>query len=152
LSTPNLNFLIASRTNHRFKDSLLMSDLCAADGMSIIWIAQLLGVPISRRVAGSDIFEALKAEAFGRQPIGVFFFGGEYGVAAAAGAKLSSGSTRLFSSGALCPGFGSVEDMSSDGIISKINASGADLLFVELGALKGQEWLRRNDRRLTIAV
>src|SRR5262249_23627212 len=39
ISTPNLNFLANSRADVEFRESLLASDLCPADGMPIIWIA-----------------------------------------------------------------------------------------------------------------
>src|SRR5450432_2707293 len=61
ISTANLNFLVNSRTDAEFRESLLRSDLCTADGMPIVWIARLLGVPIKKRIAGADIFEALKS-------------------------------------------------------------------------------------------
>jgi len=60
ISTPNLNFLVNSRSDPEFRDSILDSGLCPTDGMPIIWIARLIGVPIKRRVSGSDIFNALK--------------------------------------------------------------------------------------------
>src|SRR5476649_1605292 len=61
ISTANLNFLVTSRSDAGFRESLLRSDLCTADGMPIVWIARLLGVPIKGRIAGSDIFEAIKS-------------------------------------------------------------------------------------------
>src|SRR5271166_2722165 len=61
ISTPNLNYLVNSQADVEFRESLLTSDLCPADGMPIVWIARLLGAPIQRRIAGSDIFAALKA-------------------------------------------------------------------------------------------
>ena len=60
LSTPNLNFLVNSQSDAEFRQTLLMSDLCPPDGAPIIWIARLLGIPITKRTAGSDIFDALK--------------------------------------------------------------------------------------------
>ena len=68
ISTPNLNFLANCRLDPKFRESVLDSDLCPADGMPIVWIARLIGVPIRQRVSGSDIFEALKApDRFGRR-------------------------------------------------------------------------------------
>ena len=49
LSTANLNFLVTSRSDSEFRESLLDSDLCTADGMPIVWIARLLGLPIENR-------------------------------------------------------------------------------------------------------
>src|SRR5664280_2544544 len=41
ISTANLNFLVSSQCDGKFRDSLLLSDLCTADGMPIVWIARL---------------------------------------------------------------------------------------------------------------
>ena len=58
----NLNFLVTSRSRPRIQRvACYISDLCTADGMPIVWLARLLGVPIKERIAGSDIFEALKS-------------------------------------------------------------------------------------------
>jgi len=46
ISTPNLNFLIASQKDPAFRDSVIHSDLSLADGMPILWLAKLLNVPI----------------------------------------------------------------------------------------------------------
>ena len=84
MSTVNLNFLVTSRSDAEFRESLLLSDLCTADGMPVVWIARLLGIPISERVAGSDIFDALKSSKNTTRPLKVFLFGGARGAAAAA--------------------------------------------------------------------
>jgi N-acetylglucosaminyldiphosphoundecaprenol N-acetyl-beta-D-mannosaminyltransferase len=152
LSTPNLNFAIAAQTNRDFRDALLTSDLCPPDGMPIIWLARLMGLPLRRRTAGSDVYEALKLRT-SKGGIGrVFFLGGEDGVAIAASQKLNSERAGLVCTGALCPGFGTIDDLSTDKIISQINRSQADFLIVALGAEKGQEWLRLNHSRLTVPV
>lgn len=52
ISTPNVNFLVTSRRNLQFRDLLLRSDLCIADGMPLIWIARLLRIPINERITG----------------------------------------------------------------------------------------------------
>src|SRR6516165_4531593 len=36
LSTPNLNFLVHGQTDPEFRDSLLLSDLCPADGIPVV--------------------------------------------------------------------------------------------------------------------
>src|SRR6476646_8693080 len=69
LSTPNLNFLVNSRTDPEFRDSVQVSDLCPPDGMPIVWIARLLGIPVKDRVAGSDIFDALRSDTSARPPL-----------------------------------------------------------------------------------
>jgi N-acetylglucosaminyldiphosphoundecaprenol N-acetyl-beta-D-mannosaminyltransferase len=151
ISTPNLNFLISSQTDAEFRESLLVSDVCPADGIAIVWLARLLGVPVRQRVAGSDMFDALQAES-AASPLNVFLFGGDEGVAAAACRALNARPVGLHCVGWLYPGFGSVDDMARDDLIARVNASGADFLVVSLGAGKGQAWLLRNQNRLRIPV
>lgn len=150
MSTPNLNFLVSSQTNSEFRDSLLRSDLCPVDGVPIVWISRLLGIPIRERVAGSDIFDGMKARK--DQPAKVFLFGGPEGVAETASRVLNANASGVICVGALCPGYGSIEEMSSDSIIDAINASGARFLVASLGAQKGQAWLLHNHHRLKIPV
>jgi N-acetylglucosaminyldiphosphoundecaprenol N-acetyl-beta-D-mannosaminyltransferase len=152
ISTTNLNFLVNSQADHQFRESLLQSDLCSADGMPIVWIARLLGVPIKNRIAGSDIYDALRDRHSRAVPLRVFLFGGPEGVASAACRALNARPTGLYCAGSHFPGYGSVDAMSRDDIINKINSSDADFLVVSLGAKKGQSWLQRNHHRLLIPV
>jgi N-acetylglucosaminyldiphosphoundecaprenol N-acetyl-beta-D-mannosaminyltransferase len=152
VSTANLNFLINSQSETEFRESLLVSDLCTADGMPIVWLARMLGVPIKERVAGSDIFEALKSARNAPQRLSVFLFGGPEDVAAAACTKLNAESGGLICAGSFYPGFCTVDEMSADAIIETVNASDADFLVAALGAKNGQAWLLRNYDRLQIPV
>ena len=152
ISTPNLNYLVNSQLDHEFRESLLMSDLCPADGIPIVGIARLLGLPIKARVAGSDALDALRNERNSTGRLKLFLFGGDEGVAEAASKALNDSLGSLHCVGSIYPGFGTVEDMSSSQIIDQINASQADFLLVALGAKKGQVWLLRNHDRLQVPV
>jgi N-acetylglucosaminyldiphosphoundecaprenol N-acetyl-beta-D-mannosaminyltransferase len=149
LSTPNVNFLMMSRSDPEFRESLLMSDLCPVDGMPLVWIARLLGIPLRERLSGSDTFEALKSRVIAPK-LTVFFFGGSDGAASTVSKKLNQEAGGMKCVGALNPGFGSVDDMSSDSVVQSINSSNADLLTVFLSAKKGQGWLLKNHDRLKI--
>jgi len=152
LSTPNLNFLVRALSDPEFRDSILLSDLCPPDGMPIVWIARLTGIPIRRRVAGSEIFEALMSERSLAQRLKVYLFGGPDGVARAAANAINDKRLGIQCVGSMSPGYGNVEDLSRNSIIDQVNASDADFLMVSLGALKGQLWLYRNRHRLAIPV
>ena len=58
--------------------------------MPIVWIARLMGIPIKNRIAGSDIFEALKVRARPEGPLKVFLFGAKDSVAEAAARTLNA--------------------------------------------------------------
>ncbi len=150
LSTPNLNFLIAAQSDIAFRNSVINSDLSIADGMPLVWISRLLDIPIRERVAGSALFEWLRNGS--GKPISVFFFGGPDGAAEAACQRLNLEGRGLSCVGFESPGFGSIEEMSNDSVIQRINASNADFLVVSLGAKKGQAWIEHNKSRITVPV
>ena len=152
ISTVNLNFLISSQTDSEFRESLLLSDLCTADGMPIVWLGRLMGVPIKKRIAGADIFDKLRTTKIVGNRLKIFLFGGDEGIAATACKRLNTEPTDVTCVGFLYPGFGAVDDMSAPGTIEAINQSGANFLAVALGARKGQTWLRQNHARLRIPV
>lgn len=159
ISTPNLNFLIAAQSDAAFHQSVRDSDLSLADGMPIVWLARILGVPIRERVAGSDLFEALCKQD--RTTVKVYFFGGPNGAAQMAHDRVNAVAQELESRGLTpgvrcvgfeSPGFGTLNDMSRPEIIKRINASEADFVVVALGARKGQEWIQRNRAQLKAPV
>ena len=152
ISTPNLNFLISSQSDPEFRESVLLSDLCATDGTPIIWLARIMGIPITNRIAGSDIFEALKTKRKPSRALKVFLFGGAEGVASAASKTLNDTRGGLRCVGLIQPGFGSIDEMSRSDLIDEVNSSHADMLVASLGAKKGQLWLLRNHRDLRIPV
>jgi N-acetylglucosaminyldiphosphoundecaprenol N-acetyl-beta-D-mannosaminyltransferase len=149
-STPNLNFILACISDVEFRDSVLQSDLSIADGMPIVWMAWLLNIGIRERVAGSTLFEVLRKKS--RPQMSVYFFGGPDGVAEKAAAQLVPEKGSLTCVGYQSPGFGSIEDMSVDTVVQRINASKADILIAALGARKGQAWIQRNRPRLEVPV
>jgi N-acetylglucosaminyldiphosphoundecaprenol N-acetyl-beta-D-mannosaminyltransferase len=149
LSTPNVNFLMMSRVDSEFRESLLMSDACPVDGMPIVWISRLLGVSV-QKVSGCEIFDALRFRNGSDRPLNVFLFGGAEGLADTVSKKLNSEAEGMACVGAINPGFGSVADMSQTTVLDAINSSNADLLTVFLSAKKAQGWLLQNHRKLQV--
>ncbi len=151
ISTPNLNFVMAARRDATLRRSVLISDLSLADGVPVVWVSRLLGVPITERVSGSGLFEALQRDP-GAPGIKVFFFGGPNGVAELAGAKINQAGGGMRCVGHLSPGFGSLHELSADATIAAINAAAPDFLVVALGAAKGQAWIEHNMAKLDVPV
>jgi N-acetylglucosaminyldiphosphoundecaprenol N-acetyl-beta-D-mannosaminyltransferase len=150
VSTPNLNFVVAALSDAVFRKSVAESDLSLADGISLVWAARLLGVPVRQRVAGANLFEALAAHP--GPPLSTFFFGGPDGAAHAACQRVNATARGLRCVGFAAPGFGTVEQMSGEAYISRINACDPQFLVAALGAKKGQDWLQRNRGRLRAPV
>lgn len=150
VSTPNLNFVITARSDTAFRGSVLRSDLSLIDGMPLVWVSRLLRLPVPGRVSGSDVFEALLAHP--GPAISVYFFGGPPGIGERACDQINRRGGGLRCVGFDTPGFGSVESMSSEAQIARINASGAQFVVVALGAKKGQAWIEHNAPLLTAPV
>ena len=120
------------------------AELVLPDGAGAVWAGRHLGYKVPERVAGFDLFNRLMEEsvACGHS---CYFFGGAPGVAEAAKAK----SEALYPGVKICgthSGYFSAEE--EDAIIGGINASGADYLFVALGAPKQELWLQKHRSRL----
>ena len=150
VSTPNLNFAIAAQSDPAFRGSVLRSDLSLLDGMPLVWVARLLGLPVHGRVSGSDVFDALQRHP--GPPLQVFLFGGPPGAAARAAESIDRRGGGLRCVGFDPAGFDSIEAMSGPGQIERINRSGAHFVVVALGARKGQAWIEHNAGRLAAPV
>jgi N-acetylglucosaminyldiphosphoundecaprenol N-acetyl-beta-D-mannosaminyltransferase len=150
VSTPNLDWVVGALSDAAFRDSVAQSDLCLADGMPLVWVARLLGVPVRERVSGASLFEALAAHP--GPPVTTFFFGGPDGAAHAACQRVNATARGLRCVGFAAPGVGSVEQLSGEAYISRINACAPQFVVAALGAKKGQAWLQRNRLRLHAPV
>ena len=69
IATPNINFIVNAILDDEFKQTLIFSDLCLPDGMWLVRLGRLLGIPLTDRVAGSDLLEALKSRRGGENPV-----------------------------------------------------------------------------------
>ena len=138
LATPNVNDLIRAPRSEAWRRALLTSSLSTVDGMPLVWIARILGLPMRERLAGSDLFDALRAGRAG--PLSLVFYGGPPGIAAAARHAINADRGALTALGSVDPGFGSVEDLGDARYIDEVNALDADMLILGLGA-KGKPWI-----------
>jgi len=148
--TPNANFLRLIRSDPDFRDALLTSDLSVIDGMPLVWLARVLGIAVSDRVCGSDLFANLMVDA--SQRLSAFFFGATDEVAQRVQERLEESASSVQCAGCFSPGFGPVEAMSHPDILDIINRADPDLLVVSIGARKGLLWLDRNERLLSPPV
>jgi len=152
LATINVNWVVQSFADPSFRTAILNSDLVSLDGRPLLWLAKLLGYPMTEVVAGSSLIQELHQEKNTSQPLSIFFFGGDEGAAELAQAQVNIRQGGLRAVGALNPGFGTVAEMSSDAIIAAINKAVPDILLVALGAKNGTRWIEHNRHRLNARV
>lgn len=152
LTTPNLNFVVGSLQDKALRESVVKSNMVVVDGMPLVLVARLLGLPITERVAGASLFEMMFQYDPNKLKVNVYFFGGMEGVGEKAHQEANGGLNGVESVGYLYPGFKSVEEMSDPSYIQTINQANPDFLIVALGAQKGQLWIDRNFHLLTAPI
>lgn len=136
---------------------LSKADLTTADGMPLVWLSKLLGYPLKERVTGADMAIEL-AEASAKQGYSLFFFGGDDRTAKKAADILCERFPSLDIKGTLSPMIHIEGDKlgyarrSDDEIISAINNSGADILFIGMGNPKQEIWFERIKHHLKVPV
>lgn len=148
ICTPNAEFMMDAQEDEGFMRIINEADLVVADGAGIVLAARMLGYGKINRTPGFDLAKKLLTEP-DKFPFIFYFLGGRPGVAekAAENIVISNPDTRI----AGCRD-GYFKENEEDEIISEINASGADILFVALGAPKAEKWIYKNRGKLNAAV
>lgn len=137
--TANAEIIMMGQSDTEYMEILNKAALVLPDGAGTVWAGRKLGFDVPERVAGYDLFLLLMAEA-AQNKLKVFFFGSAPGVAEEAKQKCEI----LYPSVSIVgcrDGYFKEEDNLA--IVEEINSSGADLLFVALGAPKQEKWLAK---------
>lgn len=149
--TVNLDFLSISARNPDFRTTLNTADLAVADGMPLVWLSRLRGQPLPERVAGVElVIESCRLAA--QLDRGVFLLGGGPGVAQAASRRLQTMYPGLRIAGTYSPPVGPLGPRENQRIVDVIRDSGADFLFVALGAPRQDLWIREHQSQLQMPV
>ena len=124
------------------------SDLLVPDGIGVVLAARLLGLARMRRVPGSELMPELCRLA-ARTGHGVFLYGAKPEIVERAARLLQEAYPGLRIVGHQ---HGYVPEEEMDALIERINASGAQILFVALGSPRQEQWLDRYRHRLRVKV
>lgn len=147
LYTPNSEIVQACIEDPALYGIVNSAELIVPDGIGVVKAARILGTPFcAGKIAGYDVGDALLSK-LSHTDYTVFFCGGKPGVAEAAAEKVSAKYPGIHFAGC-CDGYFKKEGAETDAVIEKINASGADVLFVCLGAPTQEKWIYNNRARL----
>ncbi len=142
--TPNSEIIMLGYNDKHFAKILNNADLLTADGIGVVKAAQILKNPVPERAAGFDIACKL-IDMMENSDYKLFLFGGKPGVAELAKQKLTEKHPGLKICGTR-NGYFKPEETPE--IVNEINKSGADVLFVCLGAPKQEQWIHENADKL----
>ncbi len=149
--TANLNYAMLNHQRDDMRTVTGDADLILADGQPIVWRSQLGAKALPERVAGSEMIYGL-AQRAAEKGWGIYFLGGEPGVAATCADRLEKQYPGLTIAGVESPPFRELTEEEQAAQDSRIQASGAHILLVAFGQPKGELWIHQNYKRLGVPV
>ena len=120
--------------------------LINADGASIVWAARQLGVPLTERVTGIDLFQRLVALAAVRG-YGIYLFGAKEEVVTKVKAIFEERYPGIRVVGYRNGYFAEADESQ---IVADMAASGADMMFVAFSSPKKEYWVHKYLDRIGI--
>ena len=151
MACANPHSLVEARSDPAFAVALREADMLLPDGSGILLAARLLGKPVAERVAGFEFFRALSEKAEREGGLSYFFLGSSPAVLGKIAARLARDYPSIRLAGMLSPPFRasfSIEE--EDAMITAVNRSGADVLWVGMTAPKQEKWIHRHRDRLDV--
>ncbi len=142
--TPNAEIMMEGITNKNLSRVLNSADMLVADGAGVVLASKILGKKVIQKVSGVDLAKILLASP---AKIKFFLFGGKPGIAEKAHANIICDFPAAEVVGTRN---GYFTDDDTEAIIDQINQSGADILFVCLGAPKQELWIDANKDKLNV--
>ena len=136
--TPNPEIVEVCREDSGARSAVNGADLVLPDGVGVIKGAAMLGTPLKERTPGVE-FAAALMDRLAAEGKSLYLLGARPGVAETAAEKLTAAHPGLRIAGTRDGYF------KEDGpVIEAIRRSGADVVFVCLGAPKQEKWMAEN--------
>ena len=136
--TPNPEIVETCRENEAARRAVGGAALVIPDGIGVMYGAKILGTPLKQRLPGIEFAQGLMAR-MARQGKSLYLLGAKPGVAEQAAERLRKDYPGLVIAGTHDGYF------QDDGpVTDAIRASGADVVFVCLGAPKQELWMEKN--------
>ncbi|MBV9389134.1 MAG: WecB/TagA/CpsF family glycosyltransferase [Chroococcidiopsidaceae cyanobacterium CP_BM_ER_R8_30] len=150
--TPNAHHILILQKDAHFQEIYSKAFLVVPDGVSLLWAAKFLQMPLKGRVNGTELFERLCRVAAEKR-LRVFLLGGRPGAAEKARENLQERYPGLKIVGTYCPSYGFESKPAELAQINfKIKAAVPDILFVGLGAPKQEYWIYANHQELGVPI
>lgn len=136
--TPNPEIVEVCRENPEAMAAVNGADLVLPDGIGVIKGAAMLGTPLKEKTPGIEFASALMGK-MAEEGLSLYLLGAKPGVAEQAAERLTAQYTGLQIAGTHDGYF--QEDAP---VVEAIRKSGADAVFVCLGAPKQELWMKKN--------
>lgn len=144
--TPNAEIAYEALHDENMRTLLNSAELMLPDGAGVVLASKILKTPLKQKVAGVDFADGLLGvlETTGQS---LYLLGSKPGIGELAAQKMTQKHPKLRIAG-IADGY--FQDEAP--VIDKINASGADVLFVCLGAPKQEQFMARHQKALHVKL
>jgi len=147
VATVNLDHVVKLRRDSKFREAYALHSHVVADGNPIVWLYRLAGRPVGL-IPGSDLVAPLAALA-ARQNVPVALLGATPETLDLAAARLAADHENLKIVAKVAPSYGfDPAGEEADACLAEIEASGARLCLVALGAPKQERLAVRGLERM----
>lgn len=147
LYTPNSEIVQSCIDSPELFEVINSGELIIPDGIGVVKAGRILGTPFEHgKVAGIEVGEELIKRVAGTE-YKIFFLGGKPGIAETATDSLREKYGDITFVGCADGYFDKTGEQNNE-VIEKINNSGADILYVCLGAPTQEKWIFNNRNRL----
>lgn len=147
----NVHTVVMSQRDSEFRRITNEADIVIPDGMPLVWAARLLGYSQPERVDGPTLMLELCKRGIVTD-YSHFFHGGRDGVPESLAESLTTCFPGLKVAGCYSPPFRALTCKEEKQVVKMINESGADILWVGLGAPKQEYWMARHLGRISTPV
>lgn len=144
--TPNPEIIVAAQKDQALKNIVNAAALRVPDGISMVVVSKILGMPLKERVSGIDLMLKI-LEVSSKKGSKVFLLGSQPGVAEEAAGELAKKFPGINIVGTHHGYFNNDAE-----VINKIKYTQPDILFAGLGAGRQEKWLAQHLSDLKVPV
>lgn len=149
LVTPNLDHLVKLQHDREFYDLYQKAEWVVCDSKILYLCSRLLKKRIPEAIPGSSFFTAFYQYHKDNPDCRIFLLGAMEGVAQKAMESINASVGREIVVGAMSPSYGFENKPEENELIYRtINASGANVVLVGVGAPKQEKWIFRHKSRM----
>jgi N-acetylglucosaminyldiphosphoundecaprenol N-acetyl-beta-D-mannosaminyltransferase len=149
--TVNLDFVRIAQDHEEFRTLVNTADMAVADGMPLVWLSRVRGIPLPERIAGIDLV-AESCMLAAEQERSVYLLGAAEGIADAAATRMQAQFPGIRIAGTYSPPVGGQSEEDNRGMVQRVAEAAPDFLFVALGAPRQDLWIRQHMAELHVPV
>lgn len=149
IAVTGMHGITEAQHDPEFAQILNSADLVVPDGMPLVWLGRKQGHRLKRRVYGPELMQTFCSAT--RSKYRHFFYGGAPAVAQSLATAMNS-TYSVTIAGTMSPPFRSLSDAEHKRVLSDINSTNADVLWIGLSTPKQERWMYRSRSGLNVPV